>query len=590
MYADEKNIQILIGVLKGHRIKRAVLSPGGSDAPIVQSFQHDRFFECYSAADERNAVYFAIGIARVTREPVVCVCTAGTAVSNYLPGMTEAFYQNLPVVAVTADSSPYLLGQLELQKISQEQIFNGVIKKQVTLPAVRSETDAWACNRMINEAVLELSHHGSGPVHINVQITQTLGCSTHTIPKQRVIRRHQVSEADYENLHKRLTGKKVMAVAGQGLTIDEKFLAACARFYETYDSMFAVETVSNLQCPGAVSVYPLTETGAVGPGGDFVPDIVISIGNHTASYQLKQFLREHHKSIENWQVHESGEVRDPFWCCSDIFEGEAGEFFERLPACSSTQNRQNRHVFFSKWQRLYHECDFQTKSFSSLGIARILSQTMPEGSILHTAVLNSTRVMQFSDYLEHKKVQYFCNLGALGIDGCTAAFLGEAAASDSLAYLLTGDLSFFYGMNAIGMHGVKNNVRIVLLNNGGGEEFKIKMDYPDIEEFVCAENKLCAKGWALECGFSYFTASDYEQTKKILDTFSRPSEKPVFLEIFLDMDTDAQVIREMYHKNRMKHPGQVKQELKSSIKNAAGKLLSEKSFQKAKEIYEAIRS
>lgn len=591
MYADEKNIQILTGVLKESRIRKAVLSPGGSSAPIVQSFQHDSFFECYSAADERNAVYFAAGIAQVTGEPVVCVCTAGTAASNYLPGMTEAFYQNLPVVAVTADSAPYLLGQLELQKINQENIFDGVVKKHVTLPAVLSETDAWACNRMVNEAVLALSHHGSGPVHINVQITQTLACSTRCIPKQRVIRRYQVPEADYESLHLKLSGKKIMAVAGQGLKTDERFLAVCGRFYEMYDCMFAVETVSNLRCPGAAAVYPLIETGAVGEGREFVPDIVISIGNHIASYQLKQFLRKHRESVESWVVHESGEVRDPFWCCSSIFEGEAGEFFERLLACGSRQNPQNRHLYCRRWKGLYDRCDFQAEVFSSLSIARILSKTMPEGALLHTAVLNSTRVMQFSDYLEHQRVQYFCNLGALGTDGCMAAFMGEAAAADSLAYLLTGDLSFFYGMNAAGMRGMKNNIRIVLLNNGGGEEFKIKMDYPDMEEFVCARNTLSAKGWALECGFSYFTASGHKETEKILEAFSRPSEKPMLLEIFLDMDKDAQAIREMYRRNRnSRKPGQGKHGLKSGIRSAAEKLLSGKSLKKAKEIFEIIRS
>ena len=101
MYANEKNIQILIGVLKRKGIREVILSPGGTNAPIIQSFQYDNFFSCHSVVDERNSIYYAIGISQVKGCPVVCVCTAGTAVSNFLPGMTEAYYQNIPIIAVT---------------------------------------------------------------------------------------------------------------------------------------------------------------------------------------------------------------------------------------------------------------------------------------------------------------------------------------------------------------------------------------------------------------------------------------------------------------------------------------------------------
>ncbi len=221
MYSNEKSVQILLKLLKEYKIKDVVLSPGGSNAPIVKSFEYDKEFNCYSVVDERNAAYVALGMAQQLRRPVACVCTAGTAVSNYLPGITEAFYQNVPVVAITSDGLSSLLDQLELQKIDQVGIFKGCIKKEVALPAVKTEMDEWYCNRLVNEALLELNHHGTGPVHINIPITLSLECSEKVLPKQRIIERHTISNTDFSTFSSYLRNKKIMIVVGENLNIKE---------------------------------------------------------------------------------------------------------------------------------------------------------------------------------------------------------------------------------------------------------------------------------------------------------------------------------------------------------------------------------
>ena len=97
VYSDITSVRILVALLKEHGIRRAVLAPGGSDIPIVHSLETDPYFSCHSVVDERSLVYFAMGVSQQTGEPVACVCTSGTAVSNFLPGMTEAFYQDVPL-------------------------------------------------------------------------------------------------------------------------------------------------------------------------------------------------------------------------------------------------------------------------------------------------------------------------------------------------------------------------------------------------------------------------------------------------------------------------------------------------------------
>ena len=117
-----------------------------------------------------------------------------------------------------------------------------------------------------------------------------------------------------------------------------------------------------------------------------------------------------------------------------------------------------------------------------------LSKRIPEKSILHLAILNSTRTMQFFNL--NSNVQVYSNVGALGIDGCFSTFAGQAAVCDTLAYLLIGDLSFFYDMNAASLRSIGKNVRIILVNNGGGSEFHFFMgrkNIPTIDQYICAE-------------------------------------------------------------------------------------------------------
>lgn len=575
MYSNEKNVQILLSLLKEYRIKEVVLSPGGSDAPIVKSFENDDYFTCYSVVDERSSVFFGIGLSQEKGVPVICVCTSGTAVSNFLSGITEAYYQDIPIIAVTSDSHPYNLDQLELQKLNQDNIFKNVIRKEITLPTVKNDMDEWHCNRIINEALLELDHHGSGPIHINIPITQTLQCSTPKLPIQRVIKREYVYKADYKYYAEKLLNKKILVVVGENSNINSHEIELLNMFYKKYNCVFNIESISNLRCDGCITTYPLTETDNIIRNMSVLPDIVISIGNFIASYQLKPLLRLNRHRIENWLIHENGAVRDPYWSLSIIFEGSHDEFFEKI--LSINIPNKSIHSYYKSWEKAFDKLEIGELGFSSIGIAKVLSETIPNNSILHTAILNSTRVMQF--FPPKNKVKCYCNLGALGIDGCTATAIGHSMATDKLTYLFTGDLSFFYGMNAISIRGVKNNLRIILCNNGGGEEFKIKLSLPELDEYVCARsNHRVAKGWVESLGFGYYSCNSLIEVENVLNTFAKPSDKPLFLEVMLDMDKDSDIIKKIYSKNRSQSTTMGK------IKNETVKILPKSIVESLKKI------
>ena len=73
---------------------------------------------------------------------------------------------------------------------------------------------------MLNEALLELNHHGKGPVHINVPVSEPLFQFTaESLPEVRVITRYQglnVYDRDYDGLIDRLNKyNRRMMIVGQ---------------------------------------------------------------------------------------------------------------------------------------------------------------------------------------------------------------------------------------------------------------------------------------------------------------------------------------------------------------------------------------
>ena len=168
MYTELKVYQQIIAALKKYGIKHCVLSAGSRNVPFVHSVEKDSFFNCYSVVDERSAGYFALGLAQELNEPVVISCTSSTATCNYWPPVAEAFYQNVPIVILTSDRNPSMLGQWEDQMIDQVGMFDRHVKKSVNLPIINDEDDEYYAERLINEALLELNHNGKGPVHIDI--------------------------------------------------------------------------------------------------------------------------------------------------------------------------------------------------------------------------------------------------------------------------------------------------------------------------------------------------------------------------------------------------------------------------------------
>jgi 2-succinyl-5-enolpyruvyl-6-hydroxy-3-cyclohexene-1-carboxylate synthase len=546
MYTDIKNIQILIALLKKHDISHLVISSGSRMKDFVFSVESDPYFTCYSVVDERSAAYFAMGVAQELNKPVGMVCTSSTATCNYLPGITEAFYQGVPLVVMTGDKDPYLLGQMEDQMIQQVNMYDRVVKKSVNLPIVTTDEDFWYCERLINEALLELNHRGSGPVHINVPVMQhSRPLTVKELPAVRAIIRISLLENHpllQEKLCELKSAQRILVIVGQNTKIEDA--RPFELFFEKYNCIFYTEHMANLHIKGAFNLAVLANT--IASFDELLPDIIISFGGTIGVYGLKGRLRG--KKIRHWSINENGNIIDVFKSLDTIFECTPLQFFDYVTK-HVDGSMKNDETYYSMWMDKYKQIQFPELPYSNVMVIKQFLEKMPENSLLHLSILNSIRVSHFFEVPPDTKV--FANIGCDGIDGCMSTFLGQAVVSDRLSFLIIGDLSFFYDMNSIRIRHVKNNIRILLINNGGGGEFYIGPRPDTLDLHIAAKHEESAKGWVESVGFRYLEARTNEEFLNHVDEFvAIASDKPIFFEIFTDMKTDADAVELVHNFNK----------------------------------------
>lgn len=283
--------------------------------------------------DERSAGYFALGLALNSGKPVAVCCTSGTALLNLHPAVAEAFYQKVPLIVISADRPVAWIGQMDGQTLPQPEVFRSLVKKSVNLPEIHTEEDEWFCNRLINEALLETNHHGKGPVHINVPVSEPLfNFTTETLPQVRVITRYQglnVYDRDYNELIDRMNKyRKRMIVVGQMnlIYLFEK------RYTKLLYKHFAwlTEHIGNRTVPGIpvknfdAALYAMPEDKM----DQMAPELLITYGGHIVSKRLKKYLRRHPPK-EHWHVSPDGEVTDLYGSLTTVIEMDPFEFLER---------------------------------------------------------------------------------------------------------------------------------------------------------------------------------------------------------------------------------------------------------------------
>lgn len=567
-YANERSVLILVALLKAHNIKRVIASPGTTNLSFVASLQSDPFFEMYSCVDERSAAYMACGIAAETGEPVVITCTGATASRNYPSGLTEAYYRKLPILAVTGTQDENKIGHLHSQVIDRSVIPNDVVRYTTHIRATYTDEDAYYTEVKINQAINELFRHGGGPVHINLHTLYVRDFSVKSLPDVRAIRCLDYTKVDsFPELPKGRIGIFV----GSHATFTNELTKAVDNFCAAYDAVCFCDNTSGYYGKYRINYALLGSQEKAEYTNINVLDLCIHLGEVSADYaSLGKMVR---KNV--WRVSEDGEIRDQFKKLTYVFEMAEVDFFKFY----TPDKFDIKETYLQQCQKLDEALREKLPEipFSNVWIASQLYDKLPSGSEIHFGVLNSIRSWNLFNL--PRDVHSFANVGGFGIDGGVSSLLGASFINHNRLYFgVFGDLAFFYDMNSIGNRHVGNNVRIMVVNNGRGQEFRNhyhtgSLFGKDADKYIAAGghfgnmSKSLLKDYAENLGFTYISASSKDEFKKVYEIFINPSvtDSPILFECFTDTDDEANAMKSYWHADK-----DVKNAIINKVIEAAG--------------------
>lgn len=549
-YTTERNAQIVISLMKAHGVKKVIASPGTTNLTFVASLQQDSFFEMYSAPDERSAAYMACGLAAETGEAVALSCTGATASRNYMPALTEAYYRKLPILAITSAQHTGRIANLHPQVIDRRILPNDIARLSVQLPAVHDREDEWACEILANRALLELRRFGGSPVHINLVTTYSKDFSTQELPPVHVINRVCPDARKPE-----MPTGQVAVWVGAHQKWNDALTSAVDEFCTAHDAVVFCDQTSNYRGKFRM-LYSLACSQQKGSLTGERPDLLIHIGEISGDYPLNRMASQ----AEVWRVSPDGEICDLFSRLRYVFEMNELDFFKYYTSRQPSQS----HAYFDKCKKhldkLY--ADIPELPFSNIWIASRMAAQIPDGAVLHLGILNSLRAWNFFE--TPQSVLGYSNTGGFGIDGCVSALIGASLADRQKLYFgVVGDLAFFYDMNALGNRHIGNNVRILLVNNGKGTEFR-NFTHPgaafgeEADAYIAAgghygnKSRKLVKHYAQNLGFEYLSASSKEEFEAVYQRFLTPqaTADPMLFEVFTNSREESEALKRiMYLEN-----------------------------------------
>ena len=568
-------MQIVLSVLKAHGIKKVIASPGTTNITLVASMQQDPWFEIYSSVDERSAAYIACGMSAESGEPVVLSCTGATASRNYMSGLTEAYYRKLPILAITSNQGPGRVGHLVAQNIDRTSVPNDIAVCSVHVPTVKDKEDEWYCTTEVNRAVLELTRRGGGPVHINLSTTYSDDFSVRELPETRIVRRVTAFDprpaipkgriAVFIGSHKRWTKKQTEAL--DAFCAAHNAVAFCDHT-SGYKGKYRVQfSLVSGQVDYWIKLRKL--------------DLLIHIGEVSGDYYSLAV-----SAAQVWRVSEDGDLKDTVRRLTYVFEMPAAHFFrkysENLPAASDTYLKECR----AKYAEVYSK--MPEIPFGNIWMAKYLAPKLPSGCQFHLGILNSLRSWNFFELPD--SVESFCNVGGFGIDGNLSSLIGSALVNPKKLYLaVVGDLAFFYDMNSLGNRHLPTNIRILLINNGRGTEFR-NYGHKGHKFGEAADHYIAAAGhfgnksgelvkhYAEDLGFEYICASNQEEFVQKAEKFISPvmENRPLLFEVFTDSTNESNALEITRNFMRKDLAAQKEKEAKESS-SLIGKLFGKKS-------------
>lgn len=547
-YPENELAQVVIASCIANHLADVVVSPGSRNAPLTIGFFQTSKVNTYSIVDERCAAFVALGMAQKTKKATGVLCTSGSALLNYYPAVSEAFYSHIPLVVISADRPKNKIDIGDGQTIRQEGVFKNHILFEANLDAKASE----AYNKDLVFKAIQISYQQKGPVHINVPFEEPLynlvadlkEYPLEKVTEPQVVPKEIIPE-DTLNAFAKVwnIAKKKMVVVGAHAPC-ELLQTQIDHLLKDPSVLVLTESTSNINKENTLNNIDQFLAGLSEEEKQFFqPDILLSIGGMVVSKRIKQYFRAFQPKV-HWSVHPQVGY-DTYFCLSHHFKVSATLFFSQFfwwtQSVESTYQQEGLKVKSSR--KLVHADFVQKSSYSDFKVFDIVNQLLPKHITLQMANSATIRYSQLFDMDDTMAV--FCNRGTSGIDGSTTTAIGYAMKTKEQVVLITGDLSFLYDSNALWNSYIPKSFRIVIVNNNGGGIFKILPGPKKTEALPYFETPhgLSAEYLAKMYGFEYLKADSEASLKKELALFYTEAKQPKILEVFTPSDSNDEVLK-----------------------------------------------
>jgi len=563
-YSTIPSAQTITNYCKKYGIKNIVISPGSRNAPLTLNFTEDTYFNCYSIVDERCAAFYALGMAQQQQSPVAVICTSGSALLNYYPAVSEAFYSDIPLVVISADRPVHKIDIGDGQTIRQDHVFERHIGYSANLKLDVSHATATITNQgkgLISNAVsiqrqqeiiqeynvkelrkaFAMALEKMTPVHINVPFEEPLYNMTTEPYAHEVLSIAKPSATPQEELTEFATiwnaTKRKLVLVGVNYphAVAQKYLEILAKDTSV---IVLTETTSNLHHP---NFFPSIDS-LIAPIEKsehkeelfkaLQPDIVLTFGGLIVSKKVKSFLRKY-KPKHHWHV-DPIKAYDTFFSLTHHFKTSENTFLEAL----LSKHQKVKSTYYSFWSQ--RKKDYEQKrevylkniAFSDMLAFAIIAKAIPKNYQLQLANSSTVRYAQLFDI--DPSITVFCNRGTSGIDGCTSTAIGASIHNEAPTVLITGDLSFLYDSNGLWNKYLRPDFRIIVINNDGGGIFRIlpgQEDTANFETFFETRHTIEIGDVCKTYGIEHQKVADEDSLKNALKNFYNTSNSVKLLEL-----------------------------------------------------------
>jgi len=434
-----------------------VVAPGSRSAPLSWAFaQADeaRAIELHVRIDERDAGFYALGIAKATHKPVAIIVTSGSAVANLLPSVVEAWESGLQLIVLTADRPARVRGLGAAQTIDQVGIFSSFTQRAIDL-GIDDDIDV-ELGKVFEPTEFR------GPIHINVQFELPLMPDAEHVEWEPLRGLHEVDQSakDSDAAHLDLPPRGLVIV---GDVRDERDAVAAGEIAEQLGWPLIWEPSANTHtAPTAIAHGPLLLADPHAP----VPDAILTFGTVGLSRSVMRAIKVVPEHVAVHLEANGPETPDPVQSAARIIRG--------IPTVRNDVDQ----AWLAEWQRrdvVAHGVINDALSPNTLtGPSAALITWDHAGERDQLFVAASWPVRHLEAYASNREgLRVFGNRGANGIDGLISSALGVATNSDARTYLLIGDVAFLHDVGGLNLPDdqVHPNLTIVVLDNDGGGIF-----------------------------------------------------------------------------------------------------------------------